>query len=55
MNLQTMPNHYLTAALHAAMAAVKETRGSANLKRARRNALAELKAEAARRMQWGAW
>jgi Trp operon repressor len=54
MNPMTLTNRQLAAALAAAIAAVKETRGSANLKQARQRALFSLKSEAQRRVNLGA-
>lgn len=55
MNPMTLTNHQLATALHTAMEAVKETRGSNNLKQARQKALFTLKQEAQRRINLGAW
>lgn len=55
MNLIAMTNHQIASALVAAVAAVKEPRGSANLKAARTKALFALKQEAQRRVNLGAW
>ena len=53
MNPAKMTDHELLAALHATLAACKETRGSENLKQARQRLLFRLKAEAATR-NWAA-
>lgn len=55
MNPKTLTNAQLAAALVTATEAAKETRGSANLKRARAKALSALKREAQRRIDGGAW
>lgn len=55
MDPKTLTNHQLVAALHSAMKAVKETRGSQGLKAARTKALFALKQEAQRRVNLGAW
>lgn len=55
MNPKTLTNHQLATALHAAMEAVKEPRGSANLKATRQRALFALKKESQRRVRLGAW
>lgn len=55
MNPMTLTNHQLATALHAAMEAVKETRGSENLKRTRQQVLFSLKQESQRRINLGAW
>jgi hypothetical protein len=49
MTPATMTNAELLAALHATIAACKETRGSENLKQTRQRFLFRLKAEAAKR------
>lgn len=55
MDPKMLLNYQLVAALHAAMKAVKETRGSEGLKAARAKALFALKQEAQRRVNLGAW
>lgn len=55
MDFRTLTNHQLAAALHAALEAVKEPRGSKNLKAARTKALFALKQETQRRIDLGAW
>jgi hypothetical protein len=49
MNPAKMTNAEILTAIHAAMEACKETRGSENLKQARQRFLFRLKAEAATR------